>query len=358
MSVPKSYFTDFLSEIRPTTAHIGEMKTGHTTLRKRLNADEDLKGLLVADFLQGSYRRATAIRPKNGKRSDVDIIVVTNLDKDKCTPYEALKKFEPFVEKHYSGKWRRQGRSIGIELSYVDLDLVVTAAPSETQKDLLKDAARTWAGLALLEDLSVSDWESRLLESRDKTQWKLDPLWIPDRDAGKWEETDPLEQIRWTQEKNAACNGHYVNVVKTLKWWVRVNAPDTKPKGYPLEHMTGDNCPDGVSSVEEGLVLTLEAIITNYWSDYSQGIKPILADRGVPSHDVLAGTTVEEFRSFYERVQLAAKIAREAFDEQEINKSSQKWREILGDKFPLASTRSQGFTQRSEISTPRPGRFS
>ena len=117
----KSDFDSFLKEIRPTTGMQSQLSTGHKTLRDRLNTDDDLKPILVSDFLQGSYRRHTAVRPKGDKRSDVDIIVVTKLDESEYSPKEALDIFEPFLNKHYEGKWRRQGRSFGIEMSYVDL---------------------------------------------------------------------------------------------------------------------------------------------------------------------------------------------------------------------------------------------
>jgi transposase len=98
-------------------------------------------------------------------------------------------------------------------------------------------------------------------------------------------------------------------------------------------------------------------MVSNYEGYYDSGIKPTLPDRGVSTHDVLAGTTVEEFNDFYERVQQAAKIAREAFDETEISKSTSKWREILGNKFPEPPS-SEGFTQRESISTLSRERFS
>ena len=60
MELP-SYFSDFLSAIRPTDSQKEDYKTGHKTLRERLNNDEKLGPILVSDFLQGSYRRATAI---------------------------------------------------------------------------------------------------------------------------------------------------------------------------------------------------------------------------------------------------------------------------------------------------------
>jgi tRNA nucleotidyltransferase (CCA-adding enzyme) len=78
MELPESFRT-FLSEIRPTKSQRDDCKTGHETLRDRLNSNEELKPLLVGDFLQGSYRRATAVRPKGDTRSDVDITAVRDL---------------------------------------------------------------------------------------------------------------------------------------------------------------------------------------------------------------------------------------------------------------------------------------
>ena len=75
-------------------------------------------------------------------------------------------------------------------------------------------------------------------KSDNEPQWKSEPLLIPDREAEKWDKTHPLEQIRWTVEKNKNCNTHYINVVKALKWWRKTQYPDMKhPKSYPLEHL-------------------------------------------------------------------------------------------------------------------------
>ena len=53
-----------------------------------------------------------------------NIVVVTKLDKEEVTPEKALNVFEPFLEKYYEGKYRKQGRSWGIEMTHVDLDIV------------------------------------------------------------------------------------------------------------------------------------------------------------------------------------------------------------------------------------------
>ena len=68
-----------------------------------------------------------------------------------------------------------------------------------------RDSSRTW------------------LQQTQEEGWKLDPLEIPDREAQRWERTHPLEQIRWTHEKNRLTNGHFTRVVRAIKEWKRGN---------------------------------------------------------------------------------------------------------------------------------------
>lgn len=364
MSTVPSYFKDFLSNIRLSDNQVNDLKTGHMTLRERLKEDEKLSKIIVSTFLQGSYRRSTAVKPKNGNKSDVDIIVVTKLDSEEYSPEEALKLFVPFLEKYYKGKYRIQGRSLGISLSYVDLDIVPTSASSESEVGVLQDEV-------IISEYTIEDFQQNLFtksfsrseynifcESEGETEWKSEPLLIPDREADEWEKTHPLEQIRWTVEKNKNCKKHYINVVKALKWWRKIQHPDIKhPKSYPLEHFIGDCCPDNINSVAEGVVLTLENIVSRYPK------KPYLSDRGVPEHDVFAKITDDEYSSFYNTVCEAADIAREAFDYEDLYDSVCKWRELFGNEFPSAPEKSQsnssgGFSVRSEKSVSVPeGRF-
>ncbi len=62
----------------------------------------------------------------------------------------------------------------------------------------------------------------------------------------------------------------------------------------------------------------------------------LLADRGVPEHDVFARITEDEYSDFYDTVCDAAKIAREAFDCEDLYDSVCKWRELFGTEFPPA----------------------
>ena len=372
MELP-SYFETFLTEIRPTENQSKDLRTGHSTLRTRLNADEGLKPILVSDFLQGSYRRATAVRPKDGKRSDVDIIVVTKLSPDEYEPEEAMNLFVPFLDKHYKGKWVPNGRSFGIELSYVDLDLVITAAPSEAEIGILQSKSVTadetpedvddWrlvkSWLPTYErNTSTAQW--LMQEAKKEAAWKNVPLQIPDRDVREWTDTDPLAQIAWTWLKNANANTHYINVVKSLKWWRRVNHKTPQyPKGYPVEHLIGQSCPDGITSVATGVTLTLEHMVEQYREYAEAETVPFLPDHGVPLHDVFKRITGEDFAEFYGQVCDAAQTARRALDADTIRKSSEAWRELFGDKFPLGpeEKNNSGYSSREGSSSPGGGRF-
>lgn len=375
MPLPQRYFSDFLTAIRPDEALIAQYKDAHQTLRRLLIADPILGPIIINTFLQGSYKRSTAIKPHKGKKADVDVVVVTKISKDDCTPLVAQGAFVPFLEEHYGGMWEPQGRSIHIETGRVELDLVLTSAPSEAEEGILRsESVSSDDSLEEAPDWRlVKDWlppEQRTVLYRatsvqDVPEWMTEPLMIPDREAECWEPTDPLAQIQWATEKNKATNGHYKNVVKALKWWRRVRHTQQKyPKGYPVEHLIGLCCPDGIDSVEDGVVRTLENIVDQYEDYAGSGGKPSLPDHGVPEHDVFHRLSPEDFGTFYTQAKDAAKIAREAYEAQDKQSASHGWQQLFDDEFPEAppdgngggggdkgdgGTRG-GFTKREDIS--------
>jgi hypothetical protein len=369
----KTDFDDFITAIRPTDPQNEDLRRGHTALRERLLADESLKKVIVSTFLQGSVRRSTAVRPKAERRADVDVVVPTRLSEKEYSPARAMDVFKPFLERHYPKKWRLQGRSFGIELSQVELDLVVTSAPSESEIGVLQshaittddtlESVRDWKANAFWLPLSARRDASaqRLMEEAKGTpEWKLAPLRIPDRDVNVWEPTHPLEQIRWTRDKSAMCNGHFLSVVRAVKWWRLEKHPEPKhPKGFPLERIVGECCPNGVTSIASGLVLTLEAIVSKYAVYIRTGSKPQLPDYGVPSHDVLKKISATDFAAFYEQAVSAALLARRAHDSTDRVESGRLWQELLGSKFPAPSQSpgKGGFTQPKDVAIPGTGRF-
>ena len=344
MDIP-TYFADFLQSIRPTDDQRNALKNGHTLLRERLNDYEPLKPAIVTTFLQGSYRRSTALQPAPKQRSDVDIVVVTRLHEDEYTPAQALDLFEPFMKKYYKETYRMQGRSIGIHQKHVDLDLVVTSAPPESVMGILPGEI----------DESIEE-EPAVVQLKEAVQiavWKTAALRIPNRDVMLWEDTHPLVQLEWTRKKNATTNGHFVNVVKAIKWWRYAQHPDFgQPKSYPLERIIAECCPDGICTVAEGVTKSLEAIVARYGSG-----KPILLGHGAVT-DVLHRVTVTDFVQFYELATAAAKLARRALSLEDFDGSAELWGELFGDKFPKPPSKDDddgpkgGFTPREGPSKP------
>lgn len=370
-------FAEFLKDIRPSERNKEEWKRGSNTLRSRLMADPELSPIITATFLQGSVRRSTAVRPTGGKRSDVDVVIVTTIDYNRETPSVAMKRFEPFLDRHYQGKWAQQDRSFGIEMSYVDLDLVVTALPAEpTARAALESLYRSQA-VQLDESLEErNDWVlnkswdpqrangGMALLTEEASNWRDEPLMLPDRPVQQWGPTHPLAQIQWAAAKNRSCNGHFVNVVRAIKWWRHEHAESLPkyPKGYPLEHMIGSVLPNGIQSVAEGVTLALEGIRDTWSSHAAAGVVPSLPDHGVPSHNVLQRLGKDDFVNFMAQVSDAADLARNALDDTDKDVSGALWQELFGSCFPLpgpgGGDRDRGFAAPAAPAVPRQsGRF-
>ncbi len=347
MEIP-SYFNSFLAKIRPQEDHRNALKGAHKEVRRRLKNDKKMSDLIVNTFLQGSYRRSTAIRLHEGKRVDIDVVIVTKIH-ESTAPEQAMAAFKPFLDKHYPADWKTKDRCIRIAIGSVDVDLVITSAPSESNQETLKSASGSddnelkESSERRLAPARVGPSQGRgcrlmvgmLKRAQAEDRWRLEPLKIPDCDAEKWEDTNPLEQIKWTRHKNAICNGQYINVVKAIKWWHRINNNVPKyPKGYSLEHLVGVCCPDGIEYVATGVTLTLENIVRNLAGHYAEGTVPKFKHYGAPDSNVWHRVTPEHFRSFYGEVKEAAAIARRAFDAHSMRESAIIWAELFGSSFP------------------------
>jgi hypothetical protein len=331
-----------------------KLKKAHETLKSNLkeySKDTDFKELIISEFVQGSFKRKTCLKSRENKPADIDVVVVTKMDESEFNPpHTAQAKFLPFVEKYYKGQYELQGRSIGVTLKEenVDLDIVITSNPKEAQVGFLAEALiqnfddlREWDEEIIKKSMKQFSRLARVdnalsLSESNPEDWKIDPLRIPDREAKNWQDTNPLAQVFWTIRKNQNCNNLFLPVVRSIKWLRGSFGGFPKyPKGYPLEHIVGDCCPEGIVSIAEGVVLTLEKIVSKYQNDVDGGRVPYLKDRGVDTN-VLSRQSVEDFKAFHSRINQAAIKAREAMECEDSYESSVLWRELLGDDFPLS----------------------
>ena len=285
-------FQLFLKRISLTEGQKEQLKNAQIALRRKLRSDDKLSKIVETTFIQGSYGRGTALRPRSRNISDIDIVVVTRLHMDAYAPDEALGLFKNFISRHYkTGTYRTQTHSIGIRMQHARIDVV----PALMQRGI---------------------------------------LYIPNRDENKWQETDPQSIIRRTRQKNKKCNGIYTQVVKCLKWWRREWFPKQKYlKSYPLEWLVEKYCDDGIRNVEDGILSTLEEIADS--KSYWQGVRSFLWPR--PSYNPFETITNEQFNEFFESVNEALEIVKEAYYEEDLQEASNLWRKLFGGKFPRYS---------------------
>lgn len=367
-----SEFERFDREIRPSDDVLTAARLAHIDLRKRLNADSKIQEIHVADFLQGSYARHTMNAPSD--KADVDIVLVTNLDErdPRNTPQAVLNWFSAWLGDQYGAqRVSLQGRSVGLELNEVCVDLVPTSAPSEVVRQELRSYAERSIFKALgPEDdlLNPDEIFGPDIEAILDKEWSKQPLRIPDRHAQAWQDTHPLATLVWTRQKNKRCDQLFLRVVRALKWWrKRVSEGPNHPKSYPIEHMVGDACPEDSTSfsVAEGVVRTLEQMRDTLYPHYRVRKAPHLALRGLEhsSANVLALLTSEDFCAYYEALVQAARDARFAASCDDAHQAGLAWQKVLGEAFPVPPkpkppTPSGGYTPRTSAPThPSEGRF-
>lgn len=314
MNLP-SYFKDFLSEIEPSASYKEDQQRGHATLRKRLAEDPDFSKIHVATFLQGSYKRQTAIHP--GK--DVDIVVVTNLDPDVTKSTDATARLKRCLERYYDNV-TPQNRALCVTLTYVTMDVVIA-----TSRELLQENA-----LKSLFEASSIDLAER---------WKTQLLQIPDRELKKWVDTHPKAQLEWTTARNKESGGFFVPLVKMFKWWRKeAYRSPAYPKGYSLERIAGDAFDPTARDHAEGFVRLLRNVVARY-EPYSQlNLVPTLRDPGVPGHNVLGRVAASDFKAFVARAKCDLEVAEDAIASTDKAKSVDLWQRLFGAAFPSAPT--------------------
>ena len=293
-TIPQARFENFLKDIEPSRTTKSNASSAHTELRDFLKNDEDFKDYYQKSFLSGSYCRDTAIRPraKNGQteRPDVDIIVVTNhtIEDDPKAVVDLL--FET-LRKKYSNI-RRQARSVGIESNKADMD-VVPIIP-------------------------------------------CGPMYlIPDRKQEEWLLTNPPGHTTWTTRINTFADGRFKPLVKLTKWWRRQNPTIAKkPKGFVIECITAECMNYLENYYGELFVQTLENIVSKYKFYICSNKVRNISDPGVPSNSVTDGITSDAFAGFYNKVKEHAELGRKALNETDVEKATELWQKIFGDRFP------------------------
>lgn len=291
-------FLDMLSDIEPASTTVAACSSAHNTLREALRKDKNFSAVHVDTFLSGSYKRDTAIRPQkiDGElqRPDVDIIVETSHTKD-APPKDVLDLLKQALTDAGYENLKVNRRSIAVTLTGVDMDVVPVIANG-------------------------------------------DAFLIPDIELKTWLDTNPPLHTQWTIDKNTAADGRFKPLVKLFKWWRRQNLSDLRrPKGFILECLIAKHMNYTEKNYETLFVEVLEAINNSYVGYAIIGSVPFIEDPAVKGNNVFSNVTAEEFKKFHTKVAEHAVLARAAKNETNADAALEKWRKVLGSRFPAAA---------------------
>lgn len=305
-------FEDLLRDIEPSATTKSNASSSHTLLRQRLREHDDFSPFHVDTFLSGSYKRDTAIRPQtiNGQetRPDVDIIVVTNHTLYDSPPDVIDLLYDALTDSYATV--RRQNRSVNVETSLTDMDVVPIIAPN----------------------------------GMDGT------LYIPDRSLSTWIETNPPGQTVWTTEVNQASNGRFKPLVKLLKWSRRCNPTGCRrPKGFVIECIAAECMSYSETSYEQLVICTLDSILSTYRSYVDLGLVPRITDPGVAGNSVTDGMTFTEFQRFYNKVKSHADLLKAAKESGDPEKELAAWKAVFGPRFPAAASQNSATLLRQAV---------
>jgi len=295
-------FKQALSDIEPDE-DVKNAIDAHTQVSEALAANPKLKELGISTVLIGSYARSVSIK----RIKDVDVFGRLEAAEKNLTPVDALDFFESALVDVFGGdRVERQARSF--KVSFPDYDLTADAVPAR---------------------VNAEHWE------------------IPERpqenELAEWVETDPLLFNVVTKQANSNFmlngNGIYVPTVKLVRQVRRAWLGD-HPGGFFLEVMAYWAFTENglkASSQAEYLTLALEKIAESFSEVAKSGLK----DATLSGKTISTKATAEDFDLAVVRFDEAAKLARDAFEDEDDCSAAIKFRKLLGknsedeDVFPL-----------------------
>ena len=301
MATLNSLFTGLLSNIEPDKDTRAEAIEAHRDVRNWLANHETFGAVHEETFLAGSYRRRTSVTPIK----DVDIVVVCAMSEyDPHDPKKLLTKLKKALDdnKKYKTRTTPRRRSIQIELSAVDMDIVPTVAPNGVEK----------------------------------------PLLIPDRDVTQWFLTNPKGHITWTEtlNKNTQTSdtdqGRFVPLVKMARWWKSEQLRGKRhPKGHMMELMAGYYHDPAAREWADVFIAWVERTTRGLHRQTES--MPSFPDPGLPGKMIKTGMEQVDFNRFYDLLNATLPLATRARDlaATDLTASAKLWRQIFGDKFPF-----------------------
>lgn len=278
-------FETFRKRLELTEAERKRAAARHPNVRETIS-----KGLeLIEDFLTGSYKRDTKIRPL----SDIDLFVVLHWGKysdiyyNNGDPSKILYRLRSILKRAYpQTPIKIQNRSVNLDFSDFGFDVV--------------PAFRNEAGFYR----------------------------IPDRNKGIWIKSKPKHHDSILSSANSKCDLKLKPIIKMFKSWNRSNRE--KLKSFHIEVMS-------LKAFKDGIDTSFQQAIRRFfdWTDFSLNY---------PCYDP-ANTTnqIDDYLTSTERTNIKSKLQNAKSEagkalgyerNERHNEAIRRWRDLFGYPFP------------------------
>ena len=317
---PNSRFTEFLSDIEPSTTTKSNSVSAHSSVSDALLEDEDFGPRADRILLGGSYRRNTAIRPrqKNGSldRPDVDLYVVVDVPLHETTPSDEIEALYAVLNRSRETlgitKLKRNRVSLSVSMNRADLDVCV------------------------------------LIERQSDDLYR-----IGDRETGDWYKTDPEAHTSWSSEQNNRFSGRFKPMTKLVKWARRENPTRYKhPKSFAIEGFLAANLDESETHYGKLFHSYCAAFVDAYVFHRLAGTCPGIEDPAVPGQNLLARVGGDDFCAYYDKIEEHRDDAALALEEEDQELATKYWRRIFGSRFPAPKSASGSMLKSATTVSP------
>ncbi|GLY14156.1 hypothetical protein Kisp01_11720 [Kineosporia sp. NBRC 101677] len=306
----KSEFDSFVDSITLKQTQVDRIESAWTTLQKYLSSAYKLPEKHF--FLQGSYANGTAVVPVPDGEYDVD--VVCYCVPPQVSPENALDVLENHLSESGNYKPRIRAKKPCVRLEYAE------DAVGKFHVDVVP--------------VRSSDDEVAYLDA-------------PRRDEG-WHATAPLEYTEWVRLQGPL----FARTVKILKRWRdEQQSVRTAVKSIVLQVLISM-----YMSEEEQDDLRLARIFDQMLADLQDLDEPPAVNNPVlPSENLTQRWSSEDFRDFVRELREAASLSAEAVSVEDEVVAAYRWRELLGEDFPIPRPEDVGIAQADASHALLPG---
>ena len=334
---PNERFLEFLEDIEPSTTTKANSVSAHRRVRETLLADAQFGPHAQRVFLGGSYKRHTAIRPrqKNGvlDRPDIDIYVVVDATPYTTTPSDEIERLYAALDRARTTlgitRLKRNRVALSVSMNSADLDVCV------------------------------------LIPRQSDNLYR-----IGNRETGEWYLTDPEAHTEWSTGQNTRFSGRFKPMTKLVKWARRENPTRYRhPKSFAIEGFLKANLDETETHYGRLFHAFCAAFVETYYSHRLLATCPPLDDPAVPGGNLLSNVDGADFSAYFDKIKSHRDDASRALTAEDQDEATKYWRRIFGPRFPASASLAAStlkpaatvsplaFKSRPAAPTERPAKF-